>query len=244
VFRLSPGADGRWTEKILHYFRIGSKDGCETNAGVVLDGAGNLYGTTYYGGAHNLGVVFELSPKANGKWGERILHSFNGTYSATDAGVTVGPTGNLYGTTYEDGTHGYGSVFELSLGTSGRWAFRTVYSFNNNDGCCLVAGVISDPAGNLYGTTRFGGPASGCGGFTCGLVFELSPGANGRWTETVLHTFRNNGHDGFRSEAGLVLDAAGNLYGTTTSGGIPKDCSNSGCGVVFEITPYPHSGLY
>lgn len=230
VFSLSSDAGGRWTEKILHNFDYDGKDGVEPLAGVVLDAVGSVYGTTYWGGAHGWGVVFEVSRKANGKWEERILHSFNGTENATSAGVILDALGNLYGTTYGDGTHRYGSVFELSPSTNGKWILETLHSFNGNNGCCLVAGLVLDATGNLYGTTRFGGPNQ-CPPFTCGVVFELSPGPTGRWAERVLHNFDDSGTDGTIPEASLIFDASGNLYGTTFQGGRYE------YGTVFEITP-------
>jgi len=125
-------------------------------------------------------------------------------------------------------------LFELSPGANDKWSFQTLHSFNGNDGCCLVAGLVFDTTGNLYGTTRFGGPNE-CAGFGCGVVFKLAPGSRGNWAETVLHSFQNNHRDGYRSEAGLVLDTHGNLYGTTAEGGTATDCPN-GCGTVFKVT--------
>jgi uncharacterized repeat protein (TIGR03803 family) len=239
VFKLSPSANRQWTETVLHNFSNDGKDGFDPVAGVVLDAADNVYGTTYYGGTHGIGMVFELSPHANGSWTETIVHEFGNGYgtNATGAGVILDAAGNLYGTTFNGGAHGDGTVFESSPGANGNWSIKTLHSFNGKDGYFLVGGLVFDTIGNLYGTTDLGG-LTGCTVDGCGVVFELSPGSNGTWTEKVLHKFRGNGKDGFSPRAGLIVDSAGNLYGTTTYGGTGKGqiCSE-GCGTVFKVTP-------
>jgi uncharacterized repeat protein (TIGR03803 family) len=131
----------------------------------------------------------------------------------------------LYGTSYWGGLHGAGTIFEMKR-KAGIWSERELYSFNN-DG---VDGVhpnpmVFDAAGNLYGTTFEGGAAG------LGTLFKLSPHTDGVWTEKVLHNFRANGTDGNLPLSGLIIDAAGNLYGTTSLGG-----TNHG-GTVFEFKP-------
>jgi uncharacterized repeat protein (TIGR03803 family) len=246
VFELSPGADGKWTEKVLHEFCAikGCPDGKSPNAALILDAAGNLYGTTQSGGAYGFGTVFQLTPGAGGKWTEKVLHSFgNGTdgYSL-NAGLIFDASGNLYGTTYVGGTNSNGgTVFELSPGAGGAWTETVLYNFCARSGCVdgdhPSAALIFDSTGNLFGTT-FDGGARGYGGF--GTVFELSPGAGGTWTEKVLHSFYDNGSDGNYPWDSLVLDAAGHLYATTARGGADhaSNCFfNAGCGTVFELTP-------
>lgn len=290
VFELSPMADGGWTETVLHSFNFDGVDGVSPESSLAIDGVGNLYGTTYGGGAHEYGTVFELSPMAGGGWSEAILHSFNnpGDGYAAVAGLVLDSAGNLYGTTVEGGWYNSGTVFELSPGAGGLWTEKilhhfgssntdgggpfggvtldagnlygtttgggaynagTVYeiirktgtekvlhSFNNSgEGHYPVAGVILDGAGNVYGTTSAGGQTQHCGVQRCpspaGTVFELTPNKSGNWSVKVLHTFLGNGGDGTIPDAGLVFDAAGNLYGTTSAGG------SNGYGTVFELTP-------
>jgi uncharacterized repeat protein (TIGR03803 family) len=222
-------------EKVLHSFGNGT-DGLYPYAGLIFDAAGNLYGTTYEGGIHGYGTVFELTPEEGGGWTEKVLHSFNlnGTDAAyPQASLIMDSAGNLYSTSYEGGIHldpcggvGCGTVFELSPQEGGGWTEKVLHSFNLNgtDGDEPYAGLIIDTAGNLYGTTIAGGIHNN------GTVFELSPREGGGWTEKVVHSF-GNGTDGYEPYAGLIIDAAGNLYGTTVEGGI------HGYGTVFEITP-------
>jgi uncharacterized repeat protein (TIGR03803 family) len=230
VFELKPGANGTWTETVLHSFGNG-KDGTYPFAGLIFDAAGNLYSTTVMGGPYGWGTVFELTPNANGKWSEKVLHAFSYGKGGESpwAGLIFDTYGNLYGTTEAGGAHNVGTAFELTPGAGGKWKEKVLHTFNGEDrkdGSNPVAGLIFDTAGNVYGTTTWGGP------YGWGTVFELTPNANGRWTEKVLHFFNGDGRkDGGNPYAGLILDAAGNLYGTTTVGGANVN------GTVFEITP-------
>jgi uncharacterized repeat protein (TIGR03803 family) len=230
VFELSPKAGGGWTEKILHSFIGNGKDGDEPYAGVVLDASGNLYGTTIGGGANGSGTAFEVSPRVGGGWTEKILYSFipeNRGELQSYSGLILDGAGNLYGTTAVGGSSGFGSVFELSPAEGGGWTETVLHSFNDprKGGSEPSASLILDQAGNLYGTTVVGGAQNR------GVVFELVPAEGGTWTETVLHAFNKNGPDGDYPHAGLIFDTAGNLYGTTASGGKSMD------GTVFELTP-------
>lgn len=236
VFQLTPGANGRWTEKILHSFN--GKDGANCYAGLVFDAAGSLYGTTEGGGAYgSYGTAFRLTPGANGKWKYSILHSFNddGIDGYQPSGSLIfDATGNLYGTTFGGGTGpcsgGCGTVFELVPGQNGKWSEKVQYAFSGPDGNVPTGGVTFDVSGNLYGTTETGGAFhAGCNN-GCGTAFQLSPSANGQWTETVLHNF-GKGTDGTLPYGAVVLDASGNLFGTTINGGL------IGTGIVFELTP-------
>jgi uncharacterized repeat protein (TIGR03803 family) len=227
VFELTPEAGGGWTETVLHSFN--GNDGSAPYAGLIFDAAGNLYGTTFSGGAYGDGTVFELTPEAGGGWTETVLHAFNGNDGQfTYAGLIFDTTGNLYGTTLYGGAHGNGTVFELTPEVSGSWTETVLHNFDDNgkDGNNPYAGVIFDAVGNLYGTTYGGGTYDG------GTVFELTPGASGSWTETILHNFSDSTTDGIglNPYAGLIFDAAGNLYGTTEEG-------SYGYGSVFELTP-------
>jgi len=234
VYELSPQTGGGWTETTLHSFNDNSDDGYQPYAGLAMDSAGNLYGTTRVGGDHGEGTVFELTPGADGTWTETILHSFgsssaDGTYPYSTPALDS--AGNLYGTTFEGGTGGNnGTVFKLARGPNG-WEEKVIHTFAPNaagdGGYNPYAGVILDASGNLYGTTT----SCSCSYANRGTVFELKLNANGTYAEEVLHYFYSNGVDGYDPVASLVFDAKGNLYGTTNEGG------SSGAGTVFELSP-------
>jgi uncharacterized repeat protein (TIGR03803 family) len=237
VFELTPPIPPKtfWEEYVLHSFNRNGTDGYSPYAGLIMDSAGNLYGTTYSGGVDGLGTVFELKPPAEGKkkWKEYILHSFQGNPidgANPEAGLTL-DGGNLYGTTvYGDntGTYNAGTVFELTPGTGGSWNYTGVlWSFSNNgkDGSEPGYGsLLFDGSGNLYGTTAGGGTSF------LGTVFEMSPEEGGGWSETVLYSFGGGTADGGFPYSGLVSDITGNLYGTTSQGGKYAD------GTVFELS--------
>jgi uncharacterized repeat protein (TIGR03803 family) len=242
IFRLAPTSGDRWTYSLLYTLTI--SQGSALVAGVTLDRAGNLYGTADYGGTHDVGSVFELSPDPATPegWALQVLHSFLNSYddgSGPWDRVLLDKAGNVYGTTRDGGAEGAagGIVFELTPGSGGDWTENILYGFPaNRDGCCSRAELIFDGAGNLYGT------AAGDGGppCYCGVVFELrhTPTA---WKETVLHRFQ--GPDGSTPITGLVFDAKGNLYGTTQEGGA------NGEGTIFKLTPtaggrWTHTILY
>ncbi|MFZ0319106.1 MAG: choice-of-anchor tandem repeat GloVer-containing protein [Candidatus Sulfotelmatobacter sp.] len=220
VYELQPGSGGTWSAKQLHSFSNNSIDGCTPLAGLVIDAAGNLYGTTQMGGHHGTGTVFKLTPRSVGPWGEEILHNFgyyfDGEYPQAE--LTLDSAGNLYGTTNSGGAieAGYGTVFELSPHAGASWTETILYNFttaNGANGSNPLGGVIFDAAGNLYGTTDYGS----ADGF--GTAYELSPVVGGGWTLTLLHSYGNTG-DGSFPQGNLVLDATGNLYGTTYAGGV------------------------
>jgi uncharacterized repeat protein (TIGR03803 family) len=210
-------------------------DGLYPEAGLSLDEKGNLYGTTFQGGTgtcpdlSGCGVVFKVTPKGK----ETVLHSFTGGTdgAAPFAAVTMDTKGNLYGTTgYGGGATacgqiGCGTVFEIARGGTEKvlWAFN-----GTTTGSMPLAGVIADKKGNLYGTTEGGGV------FNSGEIFKVTPGGH----ETILYSFCRQGNcaDGSSPEAGLISDAAGNLYGTTATGG-QAGCGDgdAGCGTVFEL---------
>jgi uncharacterized repeat protein (TIGR03803 family) len=239
VFQLDPSG----TLTVLYSFTGGS-DGRYPDSGLLADAAGNLYGTTREGGdlascnspnTHGCGTVFQLTPSGI----LTVLHRFAGSDGSRPgdwAGLLADAAGNLYGTTSAGGDRtscaaqfieGCGTVFQLM--PSG--ALTVLYSFTGgSDGGDPTAGLIADTAGNLYGTTLEGGATGSCNRpYGCGTVFQLTPSG----TLTVLHTF--TGSDGAGPEAGLIADAAGNLYGTTHSGGAGTSCVQ-GCGTVFELT--------
>lgn len=217
----TPSAQAQ-THNVLYSF-AGGTDGATPNAGLVLDDAGNLYGTTKTGGVSNLGTIFKLDTDGN----ETLLHSFTGGADGAtpNAGLILDPAGNLYGTTYEGGASNFGTVFKLdTAGTE-----TVLLSFTGGaDGASPYAGLVLDGAGNLYGTTAGGGASNS------GTVFKLDAAG----TQTVLYSF-TGGADGRFPYAGLVLDAAGNVYGTTSEGGVNgAPCLADyflGCGMVFKL---------
>ncbi len=241
-------ADAASGNVVVLYKFSGGADGGNPYGPLIVNLAGNLFGTTLYGGDSGFGVVFELTPNGglNGTWTETVLHSFSGSDGAyPNSGLTRDSQGNLYGTTFSGtGAQSGGVAFELSRGGSGAWTFSLLNSFGgplSSGGSNPNGDLAVDSSGNLYGTTQLGGNAN-CTNFQgpCGVVFKLSPARNETWPETVLYNFRGP-PDGAFPYSGVVFDAIGNLYGTTNEGGNGK-CNDGegnviGCGTVFELTP-------
>lgn len=232
------------TYSVIHNF-TGGLDGGSPYAGLAMDAAGNLYGTTCgsacSGTGNNPGSVFKLSNNGFG-WVFSPLYTFRGGNDGAnpEARVILGPDGSLYGTTINGGSAGYGTVFNLKPtvavppSTSGGWAETVLYNFQGgSDGANPESEVVFDSAGNLYGTTYAGGQ------YGAGTVFQLTPAGSG-WTENVLYAF-TNGSDGALPLGNLILDRAGNLYGTAVTGGVWGGYYGCGpgwaCGTVFELTP-------
>ena len=247
VFQLS-GAGGNWTETILHTFQGGSDGEQPFNSAMALGPDGSLYGDTLFGGRANSGTVFQLSPpSAGGKWKESVLYAFPGGKNGAvpESNMLLDASGTLYGTTSQGGTTGCGgagcgTVYALTPPAAGekRWQHVLLYKFHGGkDGATPIAGLTEGAGGVLYGTTSAGGGGS-CGGTGCGTVFSLTPSGAGEWTETLLHRFKKkkNGLTVFNS---LLIDAKGNLYGSTTNGG-KGTCGGGaliGCGMDFELSP-------
>jgi uncharacterized repeat protein (TIGR03803 family) len=239
VFELMPAAGVGWTEKVIHAFSNTGSDGYGPIAGVIFDAAGNLYGTTEFGGngtcgqpVVGCGTVFELTPAPTGNWKETVLYTFQNNGQDGNfpyAAVVLDGSGNLYGSTGGGGANNNGTVFQLSLKADGVWHETVLHSFGHNlgDGTAPEAALVIDASGNLYGTTSKGGQ----GRLAVGTVFELSPVSGGSWIEKILHSFKANG-DGNRPEGNLTMDSSGNLYGTTIFGG-----TGGNLGTVFELSP-------
>jgi uncharacterized repeat protein (TIGR03803 family) len=217
VFRISPGG----METVLYSFGASNTDGYNPLGGLVMDSAGNLYGTTQMGG-YGSGTVFKINSAGTEKILYDIGASFDGEYPYS--GLVMDSAGNLFGTT-QYAQQSDGTVFEIGAnGTN-----TLLYAFGvgeagsaaSSQGAGPIAGLILDNAGNLYGTTIFGGT----NGFYNGTVYKLSPGG----AETVLYSFGANAGDGTRPNAGVIMDSAGNLYGTTINGGA------NGKGTVYVI---------
>jgi uncharacterized repeat protein (TIGR03803 family) len=223
VFELSPNGQG-WTEKALYSFSPYGGDGEFPHAGVTFDSAGNLYGTTYYGGANGLGAVFELTPSPNG-WSEQVIYSFTGTPDgANPYGGLVSYKGSLYGTTGAGGMEGAGSIFELTT-SGGGWEETVIHSFGiGKDGSTPIGVVTFDAKGKMYGTTYAGGK------YGLGTVYRATHSKKG-WKEKPSYSFKG-GSDGAHPFFGsLVFDATGRIFGTTYEGG------NGDLGTVFMMTP-------
>lgn len=218
VFRLHP--NGKLN--LVHSFS-GTPDGEDPEAGLIIDTAGNVYGTTVYGGiAGGFGTVFKINHNTGAL---TLLHSFSGTPDGENpyAGLTVDSAGNGYGTTkYGGNSGGYGTVFKIDR--AGKFTY--LHSFAGNpDGVNPMGPVTVDRQGNVYGTTYYGGT------FGYGSVFKIDTAG----TLTILHSF-NFSPDGAYPTGALLLDSAGNLYGTASQGG-DANCGFFGCGTVFKITP-------
>lgn len=219
VFELTPGANGIWTESVLHAFTGGNDGSFPGGQKLLIDASGNVYGSTVNGGPHDYGVVFELIRGTNGVWHEQVLHAYTGGSDGSSINTTltfVAP-GDLYG-------YSNYAVYELTRSSGGVWTKTDLHTFAGSpDGANPNAGLSVDSKGHIFGTTSLGG-------LHLGTVFALSRSSQGTWNETILHRFASNRTEGILPQYfGLAMDAKGNLYGTTQYGG-------TGYGVVFEIT--------
>src|SRR5262249_32576113 len=142
VFELIRGSNGKWTEKVLHYFEHPVNDGTSPDGGLIFDSAGNLYGTTSLGGGlgcgrFGCGTVFELTPNKDGTWTEKLFHSFHANGKdgyGPSSNLILDKAGNLFGITSDGGTNGSGTVFELTPKADGRWTETVLHDFNGRDG--------------------------------------------------------------------------------------------------------------
>lgn len=229
VFKLSPNDDGTWSEGIVYNF-TGGDDGFGPGSGLVFDSAGNLFSTAPDGGMFSAGTIFELKPTMNGGWKFHVIHQFTGGKDGSTGSlgrVRFDAAGNFYGIAELGGEFGAGTVYRMSPTPTGGWKFKTLYAFKGMpDAGFPFGGVILDSAGNLYGTTYFGGT------FGMGAVYQLNESPFGTWQESVLYSFQG-GTDGSLPTSTLVFSPSGRLYGTTTTGGRPT-CD---CGTIFRLTP-------
>jgi uncharacterized repeat protein (TIGR03803 family) len=225
VFKLSKGGK----EEVLHGFESGA-DGANPEGSLTMDADGNLYGTTFAGGASGTGAVFRVTKGGE----ESILYSFAGGTDGANpvAGLTFSSKGDLFGTTSAGGTYGDGTVFLVAPSKSG-WKETVVHNFAlQSDGGVPYAGLVLDHSGNLYGAATEGGDGGSSGG---GIVFELSASGSG-WTFQVLSDLAGWGISGtFRN---VLLDASGNIYATTHCDG------SSDAGTVYELVPSEGSWNY
>jgi len=226
IYELSPSQSG-WTATLLYSFD--NAGGAAPYAPLILDSAGNLYGTAIWGGntsgacqGSGCGTVYELA-KVSGGWEFHLLYAFTGGSDSAhpQAGLVFDKSGNLYGTTAGGTPGGMGSVFELSP-TNGTWKESTLYTFaGGNDGATPLSALTPGAQGTFYGTTAFGGPQN------LGTVYRLTKTAS-KWREAVLYAF--SGPDGAEPLAGSLLIRYGSLYGTTNFGG------TSNMGTVFALS--------
>lgn len=223
VYQIMRGAGG-WTENILHSFVGQPGDGSFPSSGIVQDAEGNLFGSTFSGGAANAGTIFELTPGSNGTWTYNVIYEF-GSSSNLDGNSPYGPlfidsSGNIFGTTQVGGIYGDGAVFKLSP-SGGVWTETVLYNFTLDSSQSQEPyGVVAGANGVLYGITLYGGE------YSVGTMYELTPGV-GFWNRSVLYTF-TGGPDGAYPSS-LLIDASGTLYGTSSYGG------SYGYGNVFKF---------
>ncbi len=229
AFELTPRKNGNWSETIVHTFG-GGGDGAFPWGGLVLDSAGQLYGTLYGDLSVAVSGLFGLTHGSSG-WTNTIL--YNG-YAGP--GLTLDKLDNLYGSIGPGDYSGAGAVGELSPSASG-WAYSQLYSFCPQYGCpdgfLLNAPPTWDARGNLWGTTFEGGigrPACSNDSEGCGVIYAMTPNGDGTWTYHVIHRFASSPTDGQFPDAGLTLDAAGNFYGDTEGGGTHN------LGIIFKFS--------
>jgi uncharacterized repeat protein (TIGR03803 family) len=243
------------TFTVLHNFEL--TDGDEPQSTLVKDASGNLYGTTAFGGT-GYGVIFRVAPSQSEGWSETVLHSFTGGSDGSNpwSGLIADAAGNEFGTAPNGGStanecEGYGGCGTVfSINRNGK--FSVVYSFLGSydsppDGQHPLSRLMRAATGNFFGTTESGGNPALCQEVSCGVVFEV----DARGTESVIYSFLGSipylgsaPDDGALPNASLIEDAAGNFYGTTQAGGLNENnCSEEGCGVVFELSPTGSGGF-
>jgi uncharacterized repeat protein (TIGR03803 family) len=258
IFKLSPPSSqgGSWTETLLYLFPADGSRGLGPYTTLVFDTAGNLYGTTNSGGvgAHcACGTAFELSPPetAGGAWTQTVLHNFgsfaeDGAIPDAEGGLIFDRHGALYGVTQGGGKYGYGGTVYQLVRENGQWSENILYDFSLNEraGNSPRAPLTFDSVGNLYVSLTQGGVNSSCSLTTqgCGAVFKLAPPSvsGDLWKETILYSFADL-KDGRFPNGGLILDKAGNIYGTASQDGLKNKLTRDN-GTIFRLTPPTLSG--
>jgi uncharacterized repeat protein (TIGR03803 family) len=227
VYALSPNGTGGWNFHVIHTFTGGADGGGGSAGRILIDSAGNLYGTCTVGGVNGFGTVYRMS-LVQGRWLFKTLYAFK---DSPDGGLPYGGVvfdkqGNLYGTTYYAGVNDLGTVYKLTH-SNGTWTESVLYSFKGGtDGSSPISGLVADTAGNFYGTTSEGGAAT-CG---CGVIFKMTPSAGGNWTESVVYRFPGAPGPG-QVYNGMIGDPAGHFYGATVHGGPSND------GTIYGFAP-------
>lgn len=259
VFQLVPPTSpgGAWTETAIYSFQ-GGTDGANPQSGVLAGSTGILYGTTTYGGSAGFGTVFQLVPptSSGAPWKETLIYTFLGGADGANpmTNLLIDKNNVLYGTTYQGGTPGWGTVFQLIPGTP--WKEKVLYSFTGlTDGGGPESPLVKGPGGSFYGATFWAGNATsvGCtlGGFAagCGTVYQLKPPsvAGGKWTLGVVYAFKGTGTDGAHPFQAMTTNTGGSIYLTTYSGGSSTDLcfghsGYPGCGTIFQFKPPSSSG--
>jgi uncharacterized repeat protein (TIGR03803 family) len=223
VYKLTKSA-GTWNQTVIHAF-TGGDDGSGPGARVTVDRSGNVYGMAPTGGTNGVGTIYKIHPH-RGSWEFQVIHTFTGGADGAtgSAGRMLLGRSGLYGAATTGGLYGSGVVFELTPTAVGEWNFRALYSFHGQpDGSFPYGALLRAPSGKIYGTTYYGGENG------IGSVYELSPRLVGEWDGRVIYSFQTE-NDGNSPISNLVRDAAGNLYGTTSEGGL-------GSGIIFKLSP-------
>lgn len=237
IAELSPSSHGWVYSDLYDFCQKSCYDGSEPVAPLTWDANGNLYGTTLFGGnggskcpgSAGCGVAFQMTRNGDGTWTYHVLHRFaqfnrDGYYPY--AGLVVDASGNAYGVTWAGGRYDNGTFYKLTPTKQGLWKETILYEFPNcKNGCGPNESLVFDKAGHLYGAGAGGNMTCG---YSCGVIYKLTPQKNGKWKYSVLHKFNNTDGSGPYS---VVLDGKGDIFGTTFGGG------KYGWGVAFEITP-------
>jgi uncharacterized repeat protein (TIGR03803 family) len=229
IYKIHQEHNGTWNLTVIHAF-TGGADGATGSAGRMVLRHGRLFGAVTAGGTYGSGVVFELRPTGGGEWNFRTIYSFRGQPDGSFpyGALLFDRVGNIYGTTYYGGANGIGSVYQLSPRAIGEWNESVLYSFQEgSDGNSPISNLVADGVGNLYGTTSEGGLGSG-------TIFKLSPIGGGQWMETVVppskarQTFAHNG---------MVVDLFG-VYGATVHGGDNNDGPSASSRLIAQRASY------
>jgi uncharacterized repeat protein (TIGR03803 family) len=223
AYKLSKSG-GTWHQTVIHAF-TGGDDGSGPGARVTVDRSGNVYGMTPTGGTYSAGTIYKIHPRAR-SWDFQVIHTFTGGADGAtgSAGRMLLGRDGLYGAATVGGKYGNGVVFQLRPTAVGEWDFRVLYPFHGQpDGSFPYGALLRAPSGKIYGTTYYGGENG------VGAVYELSPQLVGEWDGRVIYSFQTE-NDGNSPISNLVRDSAGNLYGTTSEGGL-------GSGIIFKLSP-------